>query len=189
MGLRGPQPKPTALKEAQGNPGRRRLNDGEPVPPAGPVTPPRFLRGIALEIWTDLAPLCVQMRTLTSVDRYAFARYCSAYARYLELREFCWDKGPMGTLYPLKDKKGKTRNAGEWPQAAELRRLHELLIRLEDRFGLTPASRTRLRVTDRSDHPTTGGEPSKAYLRLVDFTKGAGPKAPRPIPPSPDIPF
>jgi P27 family predicted phage terminase small subunit len=143
MGRRGPQAEPTAIKEAKGNPGRRRLNENEPVPPSAPVTPPRWLPPTAIEIWNDLAPYLITMRVLTVVDRFPFARYCRMMARYIELQEAMWDKGPQGTLYPLKDKKGKVRNAAEWPMAAELRRLQEMLVRLEDRFGMTPWSRCR----------------------------------------------
>lgn len=33
MAQRGRKPKPTALKELEGNPGKRTLNDKEPKPP------------------------------------------------------------------------------------------------------------------------------------------------------------
>ena len=36
----GTKPKPTHLKMLDGNPGKRRLTSGEPVPPAGVVKPP-----------------------------------------------------------------------------------------------------------------------------------------------------
>ena len=35
MATRGRKPKPTALKVLEGNPGKRPLNDREPVPPKG----------------------------------------------------------------------------------------------------------------------------------------------------------
>ena len=35
MGKRGPRPRPTALKLARGNPGKRRLNTDEPKPRTG----------------------------------------------------------------------------------------------------------------------------------------------------------
>lgn len=188
MGLRGPAPQPTAIKDARGNPGRRPLNANEPIPPRDPVVPPRWLTPAAMDIWHDLAPHLIAMRVLTVVDRMTFARYCRTYARYLELQENFWDKGPHGTLYPLKDKKGKTRNAGEWPQAAELRRLQEILCRLEDRFGLNPAARSRLHVTRPFDaSPSTTGpqtdRPIGGPFKLFEETKLGGPKPPRqPIP-------
>lgn len=35
MAARGRKPKPTALKVLEGNPGKRPLNDHEPIPPKG----------------------------------------------------------------------------------------------------------------------------------------------------------
>lgn len=180
----GPQPKPTQIKIAQGNPGRRQLNDGEPVPPPGPVDAPKWLTPAARAIWDDLAPVLITMRVLTVADRMTFGRYCRAFARYLELQKNFWDKGPHGTLYPLKDKKGRTRNAGEWPQAAEIRRLQEILVRLEDRFGLSPAARSRLRVSGSGNAGTPPPDPTKdtGPLRMADYVRQGGPKPPRPSP-------
>lgn len=184
MGLRGPVPEPTAIKEAKGNPGRRALNENEPVPPPDPVRPPAWLTTEALAIWNDLAPTLIQMRVLTVVDRMAFGRYCRMMARYIELQQQMWDKGPQGTLYPLKDKKGKVRNAAEWPMAAELRRLQELLVRLEDRFGLTPASRSRIRVMPLYETATVAPADAATHAtggpyKLMDYTRAGGPKGPR----------
>jgi P27 family predicted phage terminase small subunit len=200
MGLRGPQPKPSALKIAQGNPGRRAISENEPIPPPGTVVPPPWVDGQALEIWTYIAPVLVAMKTLTTADVLPFARYCIAYARYLELREALWKKGWSGTTYPIRTD-GKTRGVAELPQAGELRRLHEILSRLEDRFGLTPSARTRLRVEHTGPASTPSGPIPPTFRIFAKYgPPGATPppapppappptRKPKPIPPSPDIPF
>ena len=43
MATRGRKPKPTALKVLEGNPGKRPLNDREPVPPKATLKCPAWL--------------------------------------------------------------------------------------------------------------------------------------------------
>ena len=43
MATRGRKPKPTALKVLEGNPGKRPLNDREPVPPRAALKCPAWL--------------------------------------------------------------------------------------------------------------------------------------------------
>ncbi len=143
MGSRGPIPRPSALKAAMGNPGKRRLNDHEPTPPKGTPDPPSFLVGKAAEIWREITPTLTHMDCLTVADRYALARYCRALARYIVLSEFFETNQ---TIYPVKGDDGKVRCWLELPTASEWRKLHELLLRLEQNFGLTPAARSRLSV-------------------------------------------
>lgn len=146
MGLRGPPPKPSVLKAAAGNPGKRRLNENEPIPPSGEIKPPRTLTKLGLEIWNEVAPVCIAMRTLTTADRMTFARYCDLYARFLELRQLVWANGALGSTYHVKDEKGQLRYIAEIPQAAEIRQVGRMLVQLEDRFGLSAAARARLQV-------------------------------------------
>lgn len=143
MGRRGPAPKPTALKKAAGNPGRRKLNENEPLPPPGDVTPPDYLSDKSKAIWAELAPVATAMRTLTSADVFAFARYCDTVARYIEVTEFLTKNG---NKYPLKTAAGKVRCLMEFPESLERRRLMLDLVALEREFGFTPSARTRIRV-------------------------------------------
>ncbi len=181
MGARGPAPKPRALKEAQGNPGRRRLNDNEPVPPAGDVAPPSWLSPIGRDVWAQLAPVMTTMRVLTTADVWTFARYCENFARWLELRAFLAGKGPASTVIPVKDEAGNVRYLQEIPQAREYRLLDALLRQAEREFGLTPSARSRIKVElmggpAASEHAAE--DEGAALLRLVGQ---GGPAAPRKI--------
>lgn len=182
MGKRGPIPKPTALKVAAGNPGKRRLNEGEPVPPAGPIVPPSWLAEPSRQIWDQLAPIVMGMKTLTSADVFAFSRYCNCIARYVELDKFLMRKGASGTTYKVMDGNGKFRSIREIPQAIEYRRLHEILVRLESHFGLTPAARSRINVEPGAKPAHAGQTLNPADQAKQNFFRRGGPEAPRPIP-------
>lgn len=171
MGKRGPKPKPTALKRAEGNPGRRTLRDGEPVPPVGPIAPPAWLNERAAAIWNELAPALITMQVLTPVDRLTFGRYCRSFARYLELQEFLWSGGPLSKLQSVKkvnkapkikgkDTPADVRMVYELPIASELRKLQETLTRQEDRFGLNPSARSGLQVGNASPAPEQATPPA-----------------------------
>ena len=84
MATRGRKPKPTALKVLEGNPGKRPLNDREPVPPKGTLKCPAWLLPEAKKEWKRLAPALEAMGVLTMADLTAFEGYCQAYARWKE---------------------------------------------------------------------------------------------------------
>src|SRR4051812_31093346 len=84
---RGRKPKPTALKRAEGNPGKRRLPANEPTPEiAAPDCPAHLTAGARAE-WDRLAPELEANGLLTRVDRAALAGYCVLYARWAEAEE------------------------------------------------------------------------------------------------------
>jgi P27 family predicted phage terminase small subunit len=89
MGRRGPQPQPTVLKLARGNPGKRPLNDAEPELAAATTTAPKGLKGRAKSEWNRLADELVTKGVLTIGDMHAFEEYCrlvgevDAYEKYI----------------------------------------------------------------------------------------------------------
>ena len=54
MGLRGPAPKPTAIKRLEGNPGKRKLNEAEPTLTVGVPECPDYLDEVAKREWGRL---------------------------------------------------------------------------------------------------------------------------------------
>jgi len=80
MATRGRKPKPTALKVLEGNPGKRPLNENEPVPPKGSIKCPTWLLPEAKKEWKRLAPPLEAMGVLTIADISAFEGYCQAYS-------------------------------------------------------------------------------------------------------------
>lgn len=143
MGLRGPAPKPTALKIAAGNPGKRRLNTAEPVPAAGIAEPPEWLGSEARKVWFQLVPRLARSGLARSLDDIALGRYCTLLSRWLAAKALCEQKGED---YVVKDRHGRPVRSVEFPHARRVRLLHPALMQLEREFGLTPASRTRIRL-------------------------------------------
>ena len=82
--MAGREPKPTALKKLEGNPGKRKLNTMEPMPGKGvPDCPKRLLSEAKME-WERLCVKLSEMGVLTEIDMAAFAACCQSYARWKE---------------------------------------------------------------------------------------------------------
>ena len=136
MAQRGRKPKPTALKELEGNPGKRQLNMNEPKPLARAPTCPKWLEDEAKKEWKRLAKKMEQLGVLTEVDMAAFAGYCQAYARWKAAEEF---RSKHGAIV-------KTPS-GYWQQVPQVSIAQQYLKdmqKLAEQFGLTPASRSRI---------------------------------------------
>jgi phage terminase small subunit len=148
---------PTAIKEARGNPGKRRLNEWEPIPPKGDVEPPASLKGDALAVWKRESPIAIAMRTLTTADVTLFARYCRAVAElammdadFADMEAEREEKRAMGESeakyrHPFlreTDSGGCTVN-----QIAYYRdKLEDKVISMGERFGMNPVGRTKINV-------------------------------------------
>jgi len=124
----GRRPQATALKIFKGNPGRRRLNEREPVPPDDPVVKPGGLSRQASAAWDVLAPVALEMGSLTAADVSAFAVLCEL----------------QGTLTAIANAKTEPIDPGlvrmERDIAAQLRPYFAM-------FGLDPTSRARFYVS------------------------------------------
>lgn len=82
---RGRKPTPPYLKILRGNPGCRRLPEGEPKHERAPAIPepPVFLLPTAKAEWRRLATGLYHMGLLTLVDERPFAAYCQAFGRWV----------------------------------------------------------------------------------------------------------
>ena len=151
MATRGRKPKPTALKILEGNPGKRPLNENEPIPPKGSVKCPSWLEPEAKKEWKRLAPSLEAMGVLTQVDLTAFAGYCQAYARWREAEEFLSQHGSI-----FKTPSGYVQQV---PQVSIAQQNLKIMQSFCSEFGLTPATRARIiaagggKEVDISDDP------------------------------------
>ena len=136
MAIRGRKPKPTALKLLEGNPGKRPINEHEPIPPKGTVKCPTWLEPEAKKEWKRLAPSLEAMGVLTQADLTAFAGYCQAYARWKEAEEFITQHGTI-----VKTPSGYWQQV---PQVSIAQTYLKIMNRFSEQFGLTPASRSRI---------------------------------------------
>lgn len=148
MGQRGPSPKPTALRILQGNPGKLKLNPGEPKPPTAAVDlpSPAWLTQKAREVWTRLRP---DLPWLSVADVDLFAAYCSTYARWRDAETFIEAHGltfVMREPGTKKDEQGKIKFIQQWPQVAIAQKSLLMMCKLAGELGLSPAARTRIHV-------------------------------------------
>jgi P27 family predicted phage terminase small subunit len=134
--MRGRKPKPTAIRRAEGNPGKRGYNHAEPVPPAGMPDCPEHLSEAAQMEWHRIALSLHEMGVLTSVDRAALAAYCQAYGRWVEAEEML-----KGTPTMLKTPSGYVQQS---PWLSVANKQLELMGRFMAELGITPASRSRV---------------------------------------------
>jgi len=142
--MRGRKPKPTLIKQLEGNPGKRRLNDREPVPPEGLPECPDFLDEEARAEWYRTAAVLKEMRLLSRADRSALAAYCTAYSRWVQAEDQVKKHGSV-VLSPNKKFPMKSPYLTVADQAMEAMR--KFMVE----FGLTPSSRSRIRVPERTD--------------------------------------
>jgi P27 family predicted phage terminase small subunit len=158
VATRGRKPTPTAIKELEGNPGKRKLNENEPRPGHTAPTCPKWLDPEAKKEWKRLAKKMEAMGVLTQVDMAAFAGYCQSYSRWKENEEFISKNGSLVRT-----------PSGYWqqvPQVSIAQQYMKQMGRFAEQFGLTPASRSRI-IAD-SDRPNAADEMEE----LLDDNKG-----------------
>jgi len=162
---RGTKPKPTALRQLEGNPGKRPLNQDEPQPPplaaSGDAPPPELLdHPRALAEWVRLAPMLRAARQITEADRSALVAVCLEYARYIEATQKVRTLGlvvktPSG--YPIPN-----------PYLSIATKALAGCNKLWPELGLTPSSRSRV----------TTAAPAPADDPFAEFDTPPGATAP-----------
>jgi P27 family predicted phage terminase small subunit len=136
--MRGRKPTPTHLKLLHGNPGKRALNQNEPLPAQKAPTCPSHLCPPAKAEWRRLASQLSVLRILTELDRAALAAYCQAYGRWVEA-----ERKLHTTPMLLKLPSGYVQQ-NPWLTIAnkQLELMHKYLTE----FGLSPVARSRVSI-------------------------------------------
>ena len=142
--MRGRKPVPTAIRRANGNPGKRAFNLAEPTPPSGIPQCPAHLSDAAREEWDRLAVPLHQMGVLSIADRAAMAAYCQAWARWVEAEERLAETPPM-----LKTPSGYVQQS---PWLSVANKQLEIMGRFMSELGLTPVSRSRVEALRHQSH-------------------------------------
>lgn len=136
MAQRGRKPTPTAIKELEGNPGKRKLNTNEPKPKKKASRCPAWLEDEAKKEWKRMSKVLESMGLLTEMDMAAFAGYCQAYARWKEAEEFISQHGSM-----VRTPNGYLQQV---PQVSIAQTNQKIMLKFCEQFGLTPSSRSRI---------------------------------------------
>ena len=131
----GRPPKSTAVKIAEGNPGKRRLNTNEPTPERGIPPKPTALGAVASKEWDRITPMLFELGLLTAVDGAALAAYCANFQRWHEAETLIKASGLV-----IEAERGPVRNPAVGIANESMAQMHKFLVE----FGLTPASRIRL---------------------------------------------
>ena len=138
--MRGRKPKPTAVKEGQNSFQRHpeRRNAGEPQAKRGrPVKPAHIETSeVASMQWDELCDTLDELNILTTADRSLLALYCQTYAEWMKLQQHVAEHG--ATIF---NDKG---NASQSPEAIQVHRYADRLLKMMAELGLTPSSRSRL---------------------------------------------
>ena len=153
----GPPPKPTAIKIATGNPGKRPLNRHEPKP-GGIAVCPRHLPKIAKREFRRVNRELKVLGLSTALDNVPLAIYAEAYARWVEAKA---NVAKYGMVI-------KTSNGNPIinPYQSVVTRAEETIYRFAIQFGFTPAARTSLTV----EPPSTTANPWADFEVKEDTT-------------------
>ena len=142
--MRGCKPKPTFLKVLDGNPGKRPLNDQEPRPSQGIPDRPDWLDAEAQAEWERVTAELSDMGLLTLADRAALTAYCIAYSRWVDAEAMV---KKFGTIVKSPEKGFPMKS----PYLSIADQAMETMRKFLVEFGLTPSSRSRIRLPPGGD--------------------------------------
>lgn len=186
---KGRRPLPTAVKKLRGNPGKRKLPaaGAEPTPAAKDPAKPASLSPIAAKEWDDIVPILREMKVLTEADGKALAAYCHNFARWVQAEEEMSgvDAEGKGTHRIIIEepivKRETTFHHGKAVVTEEIvgykikkhpansisEKAQQLMKSFLVEFGLTPASRAKLRIEKPAE-----ADPFEAYLAGKSLSGG-----------------
>jgi P27 family predicted phage terminase small subunit len=141
MGLRGPAPAPTAVKELRKT-RPDRINHDEPKARLGLPDPPDSLRGLAREVWDYTIEELRVMRVMSPADRDALVAYCEAVATHRRASDLLASQDVL-----VDTPKGFVKN----PLLQIQRDAATLMKQYAAEFGLTPRARSEIKM------PKVGG--------------------------------
>jgi P27 family predicted phage terminase small subunit len=161
----GRKPKPTAVKDLAGNPGKRKLNKCEPQF-SDELVCPSWLTSSAKREWARIVRELKALNMLQAVDRGALAAYCLSYARWRSAEETVSREGQTvrepiaskdGTILGYKTKRHPATNIAKDERSA--------MLRAASLFGFDPSSRSRLVVGESQTE-----DPFEAFIRGMGAT-------------------
>jgi len=139
MATPGRKPKPTALKELAGNPGKRPLNKREPQTQiVRPPVPRGRLNAAGQRLWRYLVSKLADLGVLTETYTAALEMLCLHYGLAVEAGKMLRDEG----LVVCGVKGGLVKH----PAAQILKDSSTAFRMYAEQFGLTPGARSRIQV-------------------------------------------
>lgn len=130
---------PTAVLKIRGS-WRAKIRTNEPRVESATGDPPQRLTGKALDKWRELVPVLQSCGIFTKADADAFANYCELWAEWCDARDDI-------------NKNGSVNEDGDRlrPIAKRESDLSQRLIRIASEFGMTPSSRSSVKVGETTE--------------------------------------
>ena len=150
--MAGRKPLPTHLKLVKGTARPHRLNKDEPKPTVAQPEPPAHLDERAKAKFVAMAEMLARHGVMTELDAGALARYAVVWCRWVDAEAEIKRRGPV-----VKTEGG---NVIQNPFLAVANKCLLQMAQLESEFGLTPSSRSRIRMAE----PTETVDPFEEYL-------------------------
>jgi len=142
--MRGRKPLPTRLKVIQGNRGKRPLNLQEPQPDELTTAPPSELEDkLARKEWRRTIVPAIERRQITSADRVAAIAHCELWATWRSQLEAAAKHAHVVAA-------GKNQYPIPNPARGMANKTLGFLIKIDAELGLTPSSRSRVKVSESS---------------------------------------
>ena len=155
--MAGRKPLPTHLKLVKGTARPHRLNKDEPKPTVAVPEPPSHLDERAKAKFAAMAELLARHGVMTELDTGALSRYVVVWCRRVDAEAEIKRRGPV-----VKTEGG---NIIQNPFLAVANKCLLQMAQLESEFGMTPSSRSRIRMAE----PAETIDPFEEFL-----TRGKG---------------
>ena len=144
--MNGRRPKPTALKELAGNPGKRALNKNEPkFSELKSVETPEWMPELAATMWETVLPELLANKVLTIPDLHNVEAFCMAYQRWREGQEDVTLNGIV-----IKTENSVIKN----PAVTVVNEASVQMMKFGSLLGLDPSSRSRLMGAAKDNKPS-----------------------------------
>jgi P27 family predicted phage terminase small subunit len=151
--MMGRPPLPTHIKLVKGTARPHRLNPNEPKPPLAVPEPPPHLEEREKARFTSMAEMLLRRGVMTELDAGALARYATAWCRWVDAEAEIKKRGLVV--------KTSADFVIQNPFLAVANKCMNQMAQIESEFGLTPSSRTRIRM----EEPNDTIDPFEEYLR------------------------
>ncbi len=140
--------KPTAIKKLEGTYRKDRAIENEFTPEPMRNTPiaPHHLNQWGLEEWERIVPMLIDYNLFTEFDKTMLYNYCNEYGKYIEYEIILKQQGRViktKTGYPIPN-----------PLESMAQRSLQNAMKIADKFGFTPASRTSISANPKQKQPT-----------------------------------
>lgn len=136
--MRGRKPKPTWLKVVGGNPGKRPLNEDEPIATGDLAAPPDWLTETQRQVWVE-AVNNAPPGLLRGIDESVFLVWVVA-------KDLHRDASEKIAKYGAVIKSPANGTAMQSPFVSVLNRQAQIMLKAASEMGFSPSSRSRVKV-------------------------------------------